>query len=131
MQSELLTDTHAAQIVEDCLDRTGERLRSITYFTQNDFDQLYLRDDLERGADLASFIGLEWRESGITGDAYKNSELGEHRYTIRAFENGYLLRVGSGGDGIFITTDGLSMEGFEELAGILIDKIEALPGNSA
>lgn len=131
MQSELLTDTHASQIVEQCLDRTGERLRSITYFTQNDFDQLYLRDDLERGADLASFIGLESRESGITGDAYKNSELGEHRYTIRAFENGYLLRVAAGGDGIFITNDGLSMEGFEELADILLDQLTALPGNSA
>lgn len=129
MQSELLTDKHASRIVELCLDRTGERLRSITYFTQNDFDQLFLRDDLERGADLASFIGLEWRESGITGDAYQNSELGEHRYTIRAFENGYLLRVAEEGDGIFITTDGLSMEGFEELAGILLELLAELPGN--
>lgn len=129
MQSDLLTDTHASRIVESCLDRTGERLRSITYFTQNDFDQLFLRDDLERGADLASFIGLESRESGITGDAYQNSELGEHRYTIRAFENGYLLRVAEEGDGIFITIDGLSLEGFEELAGILLEHLAALPGN--
>lgn len=129
MQSELLTDKHASKIVDSCLERTGERLRSITYFTQNDFDQLFLRNDLERGADLASFIGLESRESGITGDAYQNSELGEHRYTIRAFENGYLLRVAAEGDGIFITTDGLSMEGFEELAGILLQQLAELPGN--
>lgn len=129
MDSELLPDSAAAEIVDTCIELTDDRLRSVTYFSQDDFDQLFLRDDLERGADLSSFIGLEWRESGITSDAYQNSELGEHVYTIRAFENGYLLRVTTEGDGIFITTDGLSMEGFEELAFALIDLIESLPGN--
>lgn len=129
MASVLLPDSTADQIVAECRDSTGERLRSVTYFTRDDFDQLYLRENLERGADLASFIGVEWRESGITGDAYRNSELGEHTYTIRAFENGYLLRVSTEGDGIFITTDGLTLSGFEELASLLLDRLTELGGN--
>lgn len=129
MEPALVSPDGAERIVETSRTIVGDRLRSITYFTHDDFDQLYLRDDLARDADLTSFIGVEWRESGITQDAYRNSELGEHRYTIRVFENGYLLRVGTEHDGIFITTDGLTMQGFDAVADALIDLLGDLPAN--
>ena len=122
MGSALLSETQAEQIVKACRTTTGDRLRSVTYFTRDNYDQLYLRSDLERDADLSSFIGVEWRESAITQNAYRSSELGEHTYTIRAFENGYLLR------GVFITTDGLTMHGYEEVATALAELLESFEG---
>lgn len=126
MESTLLPDSTAERLVDTCRDLAGDRLRSVTFFTRDDFDQLYLRDDLERGADLSSFIGLEWRESGITEDAYHGTELGEHEYTLRAFKNGYLLRVSVGSDGAFVTTDGLTLSGFEDLAAAMTAIIESI-----
>lgn len=125
----LLTEGAADRLVDTCRDTAGEQLRSVTYFTANDFDQLYLRDDLERGADLSSFIGLEWRESGITEGAYQGTELGEIEYTIRAFENGFLLRVETDHDGVFVTTDRLAMGNFEELALALEETLESFHGD--
>ena len=121
----LLSDSAAERLVDTAKDTAGDELRSVTYFTHDDFDQLYLRADLKRGADLSSFIGLEWRESGITEGAYQGTELGEIEYTIRAFENGYLLRVETDHAGVFITTDRLAMGNFEELALALEDVLES------
>lgn len=129
MESSLLPEEAAAQLVQVCRDVVGKQLRSVTFFTRDDFDQLYLRKDLERDADLTSFIGVEWRESSITQNAYQNSELGEHEYTLRVFENGYLLRVSTDHDGVFITTDGLSLEGFNRAASELAAVLEGLPAN--
>lgn len=126
MQSTLLSQSAADALVKVSRDLAGERLRSVTYFTKDDFDQLYIRSDLERGADLTTFIGLEWRESDITENAYKGTELGEHIYTLRCFENGYLLRFASDRDGVFVTVDGLSLEGFEELAIALESTLESI-----
>jgi hypothetical protein len=116
MGSQLLSDELAEHIVTTARTATGDSLRSVTYFTRSDFDQLYLRDDLERDADLNTFVGHEWRGYRETGNAYRNSELGGYRFTVRAFENGYLLRVASERHGVLITTDGLSMQSYEEIA---------------
>lgn len=119
--STLLETEAVERIIHECRARVGDSLRSVTYFTHTDFDQLYLRDDLERAADLTSFIGVEWRETGITQDLYRESELGEHTYTVRAFTNGYLLRVTTDHDGIFITTDDLTIDGAAAIATALGD----------
>ena len=116
MQSQLLSDEQAEHIVTTARTATGDSLRSVTYFTRSDFDQLYLRGDLERDADLNTFVGHEWRGYRETGDAYQNSELGRYKFTVRAFENGYLLRVAEDRRGVLITTDGLSMQSYEEIA---------------
>ncbi len=116
MQSELLSDDLADQIVTTARTATGDSLRSVTYFTRSDFDQLYLRGDLERDADLNTFVGHEWRGYRDTQDAYQSSELGAYKFTVRAFENGYLLRVAAERRGVLITTDGLSMSSYEEIA---------------
>lgn len=116
MDADLLDDETADHIVRTCRTAIGDSLRSITYFTRDDFEQLYLRADLTQDADLTSFIGNEWRGFRITKDAYRGSELGDYEYTIRTFEHGYLVRVTTDREGVFVTTDGLSMQDFEALA---------------
>jgi hypothetical protein len=85
-------------------------------FTPTDVDQLYLPDAIERDADLNTFVGHEWRGYRDTQAAYETSELGSVVFTVRAFENGYLLRVATERRGVLITTDGLSMQSYEEIA---------------
>jgi hypothetical protein len=116
MDAQLLADDLADQIVTTARTATGDSLRSVTYFTRSDFEQLYLREDLERDADLDTFVGHEWRGFRDTRNAYQTSELGEYRYTVRAFENGYLLRVTGERAGVLITTDGLYIQSYEDIA---------------
>ena len=115
----LLDDETAEMIATTCRTTVGDSCRSVTYFTRDDYDQLYLREDLEQDADLTSFIGNEWRGFQITQDAYRGSELGAYEYTIRSFERGYLVRVTTDREGVFVTTDGISMQDFEALAAAL------------
>ena len=116
MDAQLLAPELADRLVTTARTATGDSLRSMTYFTRTDFDQLYLRDDLERDADLSTFVGHEWRGYRDTDSAYQTSELGGYKFTVRAFENGYLLRVAADRRGVLITTDGLSMSSYEEIA---------------
>lgn len=116
MATGLLTSERAEQIVTTCRTAVGDSLRSITYFTRDDFEQVYLREDLERDADLSTFIGHEWRGFKTAQTAYEGSELGDYSYTIRVFDNGFLVRVTTDTDGVFVTTDGLTMKDFEEVA---------------
>ena len=116
MGTQLLSEELAEEIVTLARTATGDSLRSVTYFTRSDFDQLYLRGDLERDADLNTFVGHEWRGYRETENAYQNSELGAYKFTVRAFDNGYLLRVATERRGVLITTDGLSMQSYEEIA---------------
>jgi len=126
MVENLLAAAAADEVVETCRSVAGDSLRSVTYFTDADYRQLYLREDLARDADLESFTGVEWHESAIIDDAYATSELGGHQYTIRAFENGYLLRVSGTDHGLFVTTDDLPMRTFERLGGALDDILSEL-----
>ncbi|NGM68273.1 hypothetical protein G6M89_04485 [Natronolimnobius sp. AArcel1] len=116
MATGLLTSERAEQIVTTCRTAVGDSLRSVTYFTRDDFEQVYLREDLERDADLSTFIGHEWRGFKTAQTAYEGSELGDYNYTIRVFDNGFLIRVTTDTDGVFVTTDGLTMKDFEEVA---------------
>ncbi|WP_049915831.1 DUF7522 family protein [Haloferax mucosum] len=114
--SNLLPDEAQEKLVTVCRTAVGDSLRSITYFNRFDYVQVYLRDDLEQEADLNSFIGNEWHDFKMTQDAYHGSELGDYQYTIRVFENGYLVRITLEDIGVFVTTDGISMQDFEALA---------------
>lgn len=125
MEHRLITEDRADQLVRTARTVMGERCRSVTYFTRDDYEQVYLREDLERDADLSSFIGVEWREAEITGDAYKHTELGDHLYTLRAFENGYLVRVTTSHDGVFVTTDGITLQGFDEVSSALSSLLDS------
>ena len=116
MSQTIIDEEFADNIVTTARTATGDSLRSVTYFTRANFEQLYLRGDLEQDADLNDFVGHEWQGDKQTENAYQESELGEYRFTVRAFENGYLLRVTSERAGVLITTDGLSMNSYEEIA---------------
>jgi hypothetical protein len=112
METTIVDESFADKLITTARTAAGDSVRSLTYFTRSNFEQLYLRDDLERDADLNSFIGHEWRGFKNTQNAYRGTELGEYRYTIRVFENGFLLRVTSDRDGVFLTTDGATIRDF-------------------
>ncbi|TYL40096.1 hypothetical protein CV102_00500 [Natronococcus pandeyae] len=124
MTSGLLQSETADQVVTTARTAVGDSLRSVTYFTRDDYEQLYLRDDLERDADLSTFIGHEWRGFKVAQSAYEGSELGEYRYTIRVFDNGFLIRITSEREGVFVTTDGLTIKDFEETATAISSVLE-------
>jgi hypothetical protein len=124
MTQTIIDEEFADNIVTTARTATGDSLRSVTYFTRANFQQLYLRDDLEQDADLNTFVGHEWQGYKQTENAYRESELGEYKFTIRAFENGYLLRVTGDRAGVLITTDGLAMNSYEEIAEALDRMLE-------
>lgn len=101
-----------------CRTAVGDSLRSITYFTPTRYQQLYLRSDLESDADLAGFVEHETDGFEATR-AYRGSELGDYKYTVRAFENGYVTRVTRGDHGVFVTTDSITERHSEEVASAL------------
>ena len=118
MESNELESAFADELISVCRTGVGDELRSITYFTEDQVEQVYLRSDLERTADLVGFAELE--RTGFRADTmYRNSQLGEYRATVRMFEYGYLTRVVYDRYGVWVTTDSMSMDRFEELAAAL------------
>lgn len=115
MSSTALPDDYRSSLVSAARTSVGDELRSVTYFDRESVDQLYLRDDLNRSADLVGFAEQE-RTGFSSREAYRETELGEYRFTIRVFEHGYLTRVLSDSHGVWVTTDGMRIGRFEELA---------------
>lgn len=109
-----ISEEVADELVRVCRTATGDELRSATYFSRTDSAHLYLRDDLKRGEDVG-FVETE-RLGFQSQTTYEWSELGEYRYTIRVFENGYIVRVIVGDHGVYVTTDPLTMDRFDEVA---------------
>lgn len=111
----VLPEGYGERLQSACRATIGDELRSITFFdTDGDIEQVYLREDLERTADLVGFAELE--RAGFESQAtYRNSQLGDYKGTVRMFENGYLTRVLGTTCGVWVTTDGMSMDRFEEL----------------
>lgn len=106
-----------------CRTAIGDSLRSIVYFTPDDFEQVYLREDLSAGATLETFVENE-RVGFDRRDTYSGSELGPYRYTVHGFDNGYLTRVVVGDHGVFVTTDPLSVARFEDVVSAVRDVLE-------
>jgi hypothetical protein len=102
----------------------GDSLRSVTYFTPEAYDQVYLRAGLDSDADITGFV--EHESVGFRAHtAYRGSELGGYRYTVRAFQNGFLVRVTEADHGLFFTVDDISLrsaeEGAEAVSRVLAD----------
>lgn len=115
MSTGLPSEEFEQELVSAARTAIGDELRSITYFTREAYEQVYLRSDLEQDADLAAFAANE--RLGFTSQmTYGDSELGEYLFTIRVFDSGYLTRVITGNHGAFVTTDELHMDLFEEVA---------------
>ncbi|MDL5362165.1 hypothetical protein [Halalkalicoccus sp. NIPERK01] len=105
----------AEELLSVCRTVVGDELRSITHFTEETVGQIYLRSDLERTADLIGFADHE-RMGFRSQSAYRNTQLGEYQATIRMFEHGFLTRVIKGGHGVWVTTDSMDIDRFEELS---------------
>ncbi|SDK34210.1 DUF7522 family protein [Natronorubrum texcoconense] len=118
MSTEAIDPKLADELRSVCRTTVGDELRSVTYFTEEAVEQLYLRSDLDQTADLVGFADHE-RLGFRSQSAYRNTQLGEYGATIRMFENGYLSRVIRGPHGVWVTTDSMSMERFEELTSAL------------
>lgn len=114
MSIDTLDSEFADELVSVCRTMAGDKLRSIASFTEDEVEPIYLRDDLDRTADLVGFADHE-RYGFQSQAAYQDTQLGEYQATIRMFENGYLTRVTSGPAGIWVTTDEMSIDRFEEL----------------
>jgi len=123
MNGDTIDDELADEIHSVCRTTVGDELRSITYFTEDDVEQLYLRSDLEQTADLIGFADHE-RLGFHSQSAYRNTQLGEYEATIRMFENGFLSRVIRGPDGVWVTTDDMSIDRFEELTSALASVLD-------
>jgi hypothetical protein len=122
-ESGLVDDGLAEQLERTCRTAVGDGLRSITYFTPDSHAQVYLRSDLDPDADLTGFV--EQATDGFYArTAYNGSELGEYRYTVRSFENGYLTRVTADDRGVFITTDAMTLRSAEDVAEALTSVLD-------
>lgn len=115
---DLVSPSLADRLERTCRTAVGDSLRSITYFTPDAFQQVYLRSDLDTDADLAGFVEHE-TDGFHARRAYRGSELGDYDYTVRTFDNGYLTRVTGPDAGVFVTTDGLTLRRSEEVASAL------------
>jgi len=102
------------QLVSACRTAVGDSLRSITYFTSDAYEQVYLRSDLEADADLAASVEHESEGFDIQS-AYTETELGSYQYTLRVFENGFVTRVIADDHGVFVTTDGITVRRSKEV----------------
>lgn len=118
MDDEVIDPELADELRSVCRTTVGDELRSITYLTEDEVEQLYLRSDLDRTADLVGFAEHE-RRGFHSQSAYRDTQLGAYQATIRMFVNGYLSRVIRGPHGVWVTTDNMSMERFEELTSAL------------
>ncbi len=125
MDDDVLSTSTREEILSACRTSVGDELRSITYFTEDDVQQVYLRSDLDRTADLMGFAEHE-RLGFHSQGAYRNSQLGRYVATVRMFERGYLTRVIGEDNGVWVTTDSMSMERFEELASALEPILEEI-----
>ncbi|WP_435175191.1 DUF7522 family protein [Halorussus sp. AFM4] len=112
---DIAADELADQLVSAARTSVGDELRSITYFTEDEEEQVYLREGLEADADLVGFADNE-RLGFRTQAVYQDTELGDYLFNIRVFERGYVTRVIVGDHGAFVTTDEMEMNLFKELA---------------
>lgn len=107
-----------SRLVRSARSVAGDELRSVVYFGENDVEQVYLRDDLDPGADLVGFAENE-RLGFRSQRAYRGTQLGGYQFTIRVFDEGYLTRVIEDDRGVWITTGVMAIDRFEEVAAAL------------
>lgn len=116
-------DRLADRLVRASRATMGDTLRSVTYFTPDGHEQVYLREDLAADADVARFVDHE--SNGFDShDAFRTSELGDYNFTVHGFEDGYVTRVTTREEGVFVTADSLTIHRSEEVATALGELLE-------
>jgi len=124
MTAHTLSENEREELLSTARTVVGDELRSVTYFDEEGVEQLYLREGLEADADLVGFAETE-RLGFRSQMDYRNTELGDYEFTIRVFEHGYLTRVIVGDHGVFVTTDPMARDRFEELAAAMKTELAA------
>lgn len=121
----MLSEDDVDSLIDACTEVAGDALRSVVSFTEDDFDQISLRDYLSADADVQAFVENE-REGFHRTPTHEGSELGRYEYTIRRFAHGYLVRVIADGHGVYVTTNRMPIERFDELAGAVERELHRL-----
>jgi hypothetical protein len=124
-----ISEEFADQLVRTCRTAVGDAVRSVIFFTADEFDLLYLRSDLYGGdrerARAAKKKLVENERLGFTTQETYNEtadasgiepDIGEYEFTIRVFSDGFVNRVVVGNHGVIMTTNALHIADFEELA---------------
>jgi len=109
------SDETAEEMVRTCRATIGDQVRTITFITEDDYEFLYEREDIDRTTEATGFIGAEQR--GFASQrTYGWSDLGDYQYTIRGFEHGFIGRVIHKDRGVYVAADALTVETFTEAA---------------
>jgi hypothetical protein len=115
----------ADQLVSAARTALGDTLRAVVLFDVEDSTPLYFRGDIETDARVFEDAFVANERLGFTSQetyaAFADQpltepHLGEYRYTLRAFSDGYVARVIVGDHGLLVTTDTMHAGDFEEFA---------------
>ncbi|WP_410766933.1 hypothetical protein [Haloferax sp. DFSO60] len=126
--SDINTPAFADALVSTCRATLGDSLRSVVYFTPDEFELLYVRRDLYGGdtqqthdakaalveAERVAF-GPDEHYNKETYEAESRPDFGDYEFTLRVFSEGFIGRVVSGAQGVLVTTDELELSEFEEM----------------
>ena len=115
----------AESVVSAARTSLGDSLRSVVYFTPSAFDVLYARQDLYASDDAAREAKAELVDLERVGFAERpvrtrlarresGSEIGAYGFTIRAHEDGFVVRALEGDAGVLLTADSMDVSAFEE-----------------
>lgn len=120
-----ISEQFAEQVVATCRTAIGDDLRTVVYFTPDDYDVLYVREDLydgdlERVREAKREIVENERLGFATSEMYdgysENADpgLGGYEFTQRVFRNGFLTRILVDERGVLVTTDGFDQTAARE-----------------
>jgi hypothetical protein len=127
----------AESIVSAVRTSLGDTLRSVVYFTPSAFDVLYVRRDLydsdaslnEAKSQLVEFERTGFAEGPVRTMIARQeggSDIGRYEFTVRFHEDGFVVRIIAGDDGVLFTTDDMDVAAFDDAAaavrGLLADR---------
>lgn len=118
--------TTEERLVSACRTGFGDTLRSVIVFTPTEWSISYVRSDLQslepELRDVRAEIVENERLGFTSQETYQSFEggatgesLGAYRFTVRAFDHGYLCRVIVGEIGVVATTDEMNIDAFEDV----------------
>lgn len=118
MAAAVLSDDQREELVRAARTVVVDELRSVTSFMKEPLEPLYLCSGLDQTADLLAFADNE-RLGFRSQTTYAGTQLKEYQFTIHVFEYGHVTRVIVGGHYVWVTTDTMQIDRFEELAAAL------------
>jgi len=105
----------------------GDTLRSVIYFTPSGMDLLYVRQDLyesrQRALEAKSML-VEYERVGFAEAPVRTAlaapqareSIGPYDFTVRFHEDGFVVRVLDGDEGVILTTDDMDVDAFDDTA---------------